>query len=324
MADKTGLKELLSSLNRAIEEDRKLFVAAEVDPALDVVRDHVNELLDKLGRDAKSKAEKALQSAQLAVNEMEEWGFQETSKSDYNAALKTIKKANDNLRTGSYFGYLDALQLAKEAQGRAEKATNLQKTCMKEKIDKLNDQVSKFFGKTGDFEVFEVKQYAPDKLEIIENLRREGQKHSKIQSYVSYIQAQASLKECLKVGYSAIEKSIQPLENRELLRLNLATVLILPFWPLWILSLTSLATLWPLWLVSWILVGISWSMWYGGFTRLTVKTPFDYSSLLWTFIAPIIFFFCLSYFNDKRELKNKYEKFRKELQDKCLIASYED
>ena len=287
------LKELLTSLSRAIKENRSLFVAAEADPALDVVREHVNALLDELTREAKSEAKKEISSAQLAVNKMEDWCAQETSASDYNAALSAIKKASDNFQNGSYFGYLDALQLAGEAQRRAKKAVNSQKVYMKEVVDKLKDLASKLFGARGDFEIFEVKRYAPDKLDTAKNLRREGQKHSKVQSYASYIQAQSSLKECLKIGYSAIERSIKNLERREIQRWNIAFILLLPFWPLWILSLIYLETLWPLWPLSWILVGISMAIWGMEYSENAVKTNFNPRSLLFALIAPLSFFFIL-------------------------------
>ena len=107
-----------------------------------------------------------------------------------------MKKAESNFQSGSYFGYLDAFELAEEVIRVAKKVPDSQQKLLKKEIDNLKNQVNNFLGTYGDFETFDVKRYAPDKLKTFEDLK-ESQKYKRVNSYDSYVKANTILKECL-------------------------------------------------------------------------------------------------------------------------------
>lgn len=216
MATEPEVKQLLNSLSRAIKGDRHFFVAAKTDPSFEPIRVHVDGLLDQLTQEAKTQAEKGIASAQSTFAEMEDWHAYEAASSEYNSALNTMAKAREKFQTSSYFGYLDAQSLAGEAKKEGKNAIDAQKAHMKGFIDKLKSQAAQLWEDGGDFVKYEVKQYAPAESEAVMERAREAWKHSQVETYDSYKKAQASLRECLRLGYSAIERSIDVLEKHEL------------------------------------------------------------------------------------------------------------
>lgn len=218
MATEPEVKQLLHSLSRAIRGDRRFFVTSKTDPSFDPVRTYVDDLLRQSTQEAKTEAEEAIAHVQSAFDEMEDWHAYEAASSEYNAALNTMAKAREKFQTSSYFGYLDAQSLAGEAKKEAESATNIQRAHMEEITDKLKSQAAQLWEEGGDFGKYKVKQYALTELEAATERAREAWKHSQVETYDSYKKAQASLRECLRLGYSAIEKSIDPLKKHELWR----------------------------------------------------------------------------------------------------------
>lgn len=218
MATEPEVKQLLNSLSRAIKGDRRFFVTSKTDPSFDPVRIHVDGLLDQLTQEAKVQAEKEIASAQSAFDEMEDWHAYEAASSEYNSALNTMAKAREKFQTSSHFGYLDAQSVGGEAKKEAKNAIGAQKAHMKEVIDKLKSQTAQLWEDGGDFDKYEVKKYAPTELETALKHAREDWKCSEVETYASYKKAQASLRECLRLGYSVIEKSIDPLKKHELWR----------------------------------------------------------------------------------------------------------
>lgn len=218
MTTQLEVKQLLASLSKAIKGDRHFFVAAKTDPNFDPIRTHVDELLRQLTQEAKTQAEKAIAHAQSALNEMENWHAYEAASSDHDSALNTMSKARESFQSDSYFGYLDAQLLAGEAKKKAKSAITAQKTHIKGVIDRLKSQAAQLWEDEGDFGKYEIEKYAPAELEAALKQAREGWKCSEVETYASYKKAQSSLRECLRLGYSAIEKSIDVLEKHELRR----------------------------------------------------------------------------------------------------------
>jgi len=216
MAMEPQVKQLLVSLSKAIKGDRSFFVTAKTDLVFDPVRTHVDGLLDQLTREAKIQAEKEIASAQSVLNEMEDWHAHEAAFSEYNSALNTMAKAKENFQTNSYFGYLDAQSLAEEVKKKAKSAIDAQKAHMKGVIDKLKSQAAQLWEiEGGDFDKYEVKRYAPVELEASLKSSREAWKYSDAETYASYSRAQSSYKECLRLGYTAIEKAMEAPRKHE-------------------------------------------------------------------------------------------------------------
>jgi len=125
---------LLSSLERAIRQDRRFFVAAQADPTFSPMEAEVEGLLGRLLREAKARAEQELTQAQSAFAELKAWHGETGST---NAAMAKLEAA---WKTGSYYGYLDALPLAREAETSIATALQAQKTSLNNSIAGLQGQ----------------------------------------------------------------------------------------------------------------------------------------------------------------------------------------
>ena len=204
--------QLLATLRRAIEGDKRFFVIAKADPNLEPVRAHIDDLLVQLTREAKSRAEQELDSTRFAISEMEEWHAYETDSSD-SSALNTMTKARTSFQSSSYFGYLDAQSWALKATEQAKSATNRQKVNMKKAIQKLEKQVSHIWK---DFNKYEVKRHASTDLKAVERIKNDGHEQSQVETYASFMKAQSCFEKCLRLGFNALAKSLSVLEISEL------------------------------------------------------------------------------------------------------------
>jgi len=217
------IKQLLASLSKAIKGDRRFFVVAKADANFDPVRTDVDDLLRQLTQEAKNQAEKAIAHAQSALNEMEGWHAYEAASSEHNSALSTVAKARESFQSDSYFRYLDAQLLAGEAKKKAKSAIDAQKAHMKGVIDRLKSQAAQLWEDGGDFGKYEIEKYAPAELEAALKQAREGWKCSEVETYASFKKAESSLRECLRLGYVALEKASDSIMKCELKKLKRKT-----------------------------------------------------------------------------------------------------
>jgi len=92
---------------------------------------------------------------------------------------------------------------------------------MKEVIDKLKRQVAQLWESGRDFDKYEVKRYAPAELEASLKHGRKAWKYA-VETYASYSRAKSSLKECMRLGYTAIEKAMEAPKKHEFTLLGTA------------------------------------------------------------------------------------------------------
>lgn len=112
MVSKAMLDEVLSSLRKAIEGDKRFFIEAQDDPKLQPIREHVNSLLNQLTQETKQRAERNLEDCLRFKSEVDfNWNPSSTQKDKIEQGLSTTKALIDK---ASYFDYLDAEKLSED------------------------------------------------------------------------------------------------------------------------------------------------------------------------------------------------------------------
>jgi len=119
---------IIRSLRKAIERDKNYFVKAKIDKNFDSIRSEVDVLLKEILQEKKVKAEQAILKAESKIHIMEKWfngeWCDENSLKDYTLACKVIREAKGMFETGSYFGYLGAIQSVQNAGEKLAIAQN--------------------------------------------------------------------------------------------------------------------------------------------------------------------------------------------------------
>lgn len=106
---------MLSSLRKGIKQNRNLFVKAKIDPMFDSVRSQVNSLLDDIFQQIKTNSEQKVFVAEFVVKKMENWINSNYASSDdkqkFELIHNNISDAKSKLKTQSYFGFTDVLEI---------------------------------------------------------------------------------------------------------------------------------------------------------------------------------------------------------------------
>lgn len=99
-------------VEKAIEADRNLFVRAKIEGRF-------NDLLDRLLEQEQARATSEMTQTRLAAREMKEWSDTDIEdvrlKDAHHLMLNMLHRAQLMIETRSYFGYLDAISIAREA-----------------------------------------------------------------------------------------------------------------------------------------------------------------------------------------------------------------
>ncbi len=103
-----------SSLKTAILGDRNYCIKADADRDFDSVREYVRNLFESLRQQAKQEAVKAFEPVKKLL---EDWVFQSSEAKKAEAKIrKLLERAESLYHKDTYFDYLDAMSLLKEAQ----------------------------------------------------------------------------------------------------------------------------------------------------------------------------------------------------------------
>lgn len=127
--------EAIDSLRKAIRGDRNLFVKAANDPNWSTLQHDVDALLENLIEEVKSQAKQEIAKTDSAIEKAEHWAFYKKA-TGYHTAKDFILEAKKHSQTESYFGYLDAIHLAKEACKAATIALKEQQKTVESAINK--------------------------------------------------------------------------------------------------------------------------------------------------------------------------------------------
>ncbi len=110
----------VNSLKTAILADRNYCLKADADRDFDGVREYVRNLFESLRQQAKQEATNAFEPAKKLL---EDWVYQDTAAKRAEAEVRNLlQQAESFYRKDTYFDYLDALPLMKEAQNTAEES----------------------------------------------------------------------------------------------------------------------------------------------------------------------------------------------------------
>lgn len=114
MTQEMEMDEVIRSLRKAIEGDKRFFLEAKNDPNLEPIRPNVNKLLTQLTIEAKKRAEKGLQDCLQVRNQVDfNWNPASSKKAKIEKGLVELSKL---IAGKSYFGYLDAEELSRSIQ----------------------------------------------------------------------------------------------------------------------------------------------------------------------------------------------------------------
>lgn len=138
------LNTIISYLSKGIKIDRDLFVKAKIDPMFNNVRPQVDILLENIFHKTKSNAEKEVFFAESTVKKMENWINSDYAsledKQKFELVQNKIFDAKGKLKTQSYFGYIDVLEIMaktneiiEEVQSSREKKLDFFKSQKKKK-----------------------------------------------------------------------------------------------------------------------------------------------------------------------------------------------
>lgn len=111
--------QALPSLRRSIEINKNYAIEAGTDGDLQRHSSHVNALLSQLHAEAKEKAAVALSVADDSVkkaNSEEILGFRIAEFTDLTPAADKVRELRAAFQTGTYYGYLEAMPHARQAQ----------------------------------------------------------------------------------------------------------------------------------------------------------------------------------------------------------------
>jgi hypothetical protein len=196
MTTKDHVASLLWSLEHAIRQDRRFFVAAKADPVLSPVKEQVEELLGRLLHEAKAQAEMGLTHAQSAFAELKAW-HGETA-----AINKTMAKLEATCHTGSYFGYLDTIPLAAEVKAKIETVIQDTRASARSSLNEARNQVgamrSSAVALMGDSVI--PKESRNEKTERMADANRrynEASRQMQTEQYESWVQALQSFRQCI-------------------------------------------------------------------------------------------------------------------------------
>ena len=108
----------INSLKTAILADRNYCLKADADKDFDGVREYVRNLFESLRQQAKQEAANAFEPVKKLL---EDWVFQGAEAKRAETEIRNLlQQAESFYRKDTYFDYLDALPLMKEAQNTAE------------------------------------------------------------------------------------------------------------------------------------------------------------------------------------------------------------
>lgn len=310
---------LLSSLEMAIRQDRRFFVAAQADPTFSPMEAEVEGLLGRLLHEAKARAEPELAAAQAAFAELKAWH------GEIDTTMAAIAQLEDKVKTGSYFGYLDALPLAMVAKDAIWVILQAQKTALRKTLDELSGQAgalrSSVVALIGDNIIPWTSRN--DKAGIMAEAERqhdEARKQMQTERYVSWMQALESFRQCIETlrpldlalskeksevlaeaEYQRLIAKAEDDHRYKLGKLHQAMVLLLFYCVTpWIGALISWAAGGALVLgfqfggmASFFLLIFADGLWSTGINKLDAKYPWIGPCLFWvgiinTLIAPIL------------------------------------
>ena len=213
---------------------------------------------------------------------------------------------------------MDAQSLAQRVRSEAKSAIDSQIAHLRKSIAKLRSQVAQFHA---DFVSYQVDQYAPGKAAAVKKYSREALWQPELGTYTGYKQAEFSLRECLKLCYAAIAKSIEASNKSEYARLKIAFAFLLLSLLLGILSFVFWAQgsmSLPLWFATPIPLVISNSIWDWG----SDKPPTEFSwgflvtMLLGPFMGIVSLFFIFGYSGGSEAIDRRYKQQLMELKQK--------
>ena len=127
----------MQRLLKLINENRKYFVIALIDPDMKPYSKNVNEALLKMFNEAKADALHCYKEAKLKVN-----GIRDTLTKKNNEDIQiSMARIEDLMNSDSYFGYLDVAQLGISVSSICNNALREQKKNLSEIIFRINKRL---------------------------------------------------------------------------------------------------------------------------------------------------------------------------------------
>ena len=119
------VEECLPHLEAAIRQDRRYAVKAGGDADFQSYNIHLNALLEKLRSEASKQCREAIAAyertvAEVAGTHIESYKLTEWAKDDFSEMASTLEQGRDSASNGTYFGYLNAIDLCGRSAAQKE------------------------------------------------------------------------------------------------------------------------------------------------------------------------------------------------------------
>ena len=167
----SDLNIFLNALRDSINNDPNQFNRAKTDSMYDAFRPQVDALLNEMYQEVKKNAEKEYRNLDYATQKMKKWFNSDYSSSDdeekYKSILNNIMDAKSKIKTCSYPGYVEALEI----MDITNKAIEEIQSSIKEKFEYLRNsqnQISNELNNT----LNEINEYMPELYDGLQTIKK--------------------------------------------------------------------------------------------------------------------------------------------------------
>lgn len=164
-------EDCIRNLGKAVNLDRKYAVKVEVDKSFEAFRPSIVNFLESIRDEKERKAQTAIDHASRSLKDLLEWMMGPDSEhiSSYEQCQETLGKAKHHYQKCTYFGYLDAITIAEEADALIYKVKESRCEELREILDKFirDNIINRAYGYSKSTEILEAEKLLNSQLKKI-------------------------------------------------------------------------------------------------------------------------------------------------------------